>query len=136
MIRFKCIYCGELMEAPVSKASGKMDCPQCGHTVTVKKPVNSTPAENPDSLDHDIMADDDVLIEGPPVQIKMNDSPSRHPLPAGPSELPPSSPDQFPKIHFKCSCGQALKASMEHAGKRISCPHCSQKLTIPDKSEY
>ena len=82
------------------------------------------------------MTDDYVLIEGPPVPIKMDTSPSYTPPVVNPSELPPPTPDQLPKIHFKCSCGQALKASMEHAGKRINCPHCSQKRTIPDKSEY
>jgi len=137
MIRFKCIYCGEGLEAPASKGAGRMDCPQCGHTVTVKQPENSVPSENPNPPDHDNMVDDDVLIEGPPVQIKTNNSPSYTPPTTNPSELPPPTPDQLPKIHFRCSfCSQALKASMEHAGKRISCPHCSQKRTIPDKSEY
>lgn len=130
MIRFKCIYCGEPMEASASKAGGKVDCPQCNHTVTVRKPENS-------ALEDDgIAADDDVLLEGPPVQITTNNNPKITPQPPGPSELPPLTPDQIPKIHFKCTCGQALKASMEHAGKRINCPHCSQKRIIPEKSEY
>jgi len=136
MIRFKCIYCGEPMEAPASGAGGRMDCPQCNHAVTVKKPEHPAPPDNPVPQDQDIIADDDVLIEGPPVPIKMDNSPIYTPPTANPSELPPPTSDQSPKIHFKCACGQALKASMEHAGKRINCPHCTQKRTIPEKSKY
>jgi len=136
MIRFKCMYCGEPLEAPASQAGGKIDCPQCNHAVAVRRPENPTPSSNPGPPNHDMLEDDEILIAGPPVQIQTNNSPNPTPLPTSPSELPPPTPDQLPKIHFKCSCGQALKASMEHAGKRINCPHCSQKRTIPERSEY
>jgi DNA-directed RNA polymerase subunit RPC12/RpoP len=137
MIRFKCIYCGEQMEAPATLTVGKMECPQCHHAVAVRKPENPHPPDNPAPKNNHSVEDDDILLDGPPVLIKthQNEKPPA-PRPASPSDLPPPTLDQLPKIHFRCSCGQALKASMEHAGKRITCPHCTQKRTIPDKSKY
>ena len=34
-------------------------------------------------------------------------------------------------ITFKCSCGKALKADEQNAGKRAKCPACGAVLTIP-----
>jgi DNA-directed RNA polymerase subunit RPC12/RpoP len=137
MIRFQCIYCGEPMEAPATLAGGKAECPQCHHAVAVRKPDNSHPPDNPVSKIENSLEDDDILLAGPPVLIKTKQNTKNPtPRPTSPSNLPPPTAEQLPKIHFRCSCGQALKASMEHAGKRITCPHCSQKRTIPDNSEY
>ena len=137
MIRFKCIYCGEPMKTPATQAGQKIECPRCRHAVAVRKPENPHPPDNPAPKHNLPVEDDDIVLEGPPVPIKMNnDTKPPSSRPTNPSHLPPPTPDQLPKIHFRCSCSQALKASMEHAGKRITCPHCSKKRTIPDKSEY
>jgi hypothetical protein len=34
-------------------------------------------------------------------------------------------------IAFQCSCGKALRAQSDAAGKRTKCPHCGNVLTIP-----
>ena len=42
MIQFKCVYCGEEMEAPQSLAGEKLDCPSCSHRIPVPRPKNSS----------------------------------------------------------------------------------------------
>ena len=36
-VRFKCLHCGEALEAPAEMLGQLMDCPTCGETVEVQK---------------------------------------------------------------------------------------------------
>lgn len=43
-VRFKCLHCGEALEAPFEMLGQLMDCPTCGETVEVQKaPVTLPP---------------------------------------------------------------------------------------------
>jgi hypothetical protein len=35
-------------------------------------------------------------------------------------------------ISFTCGCGKQLQSQDEHAGKRVECPACGARLTVPD----
>src|SRR5262249_53173021 len=38
-------------------------------------------------------------------------------------------------IQFTCSCGRALQAKEEHAGRRVKCPACGAEATVPPGDE-
>jgi hypothetical protein len=38
-------------------------------------------------------------------------------------------------IQFTCSCGRALQAKEEHAGRRVQCPACGAQATVPPGDE-
>lgn len=35
-------------------------------------------------------------------------------------------------IHVKCKCGKLFSATESMIGKRVKCPSCKQKVTVPD----
>lgn len=34
-------------------------------------------------------------------------------------------------IAFACECGEPLAAAPEHAGRRVQCPRCGERLSVP-----
>ena len=38
-------------------------------------------------------------------------------------------------IKFKCACGKALSARAIYAGRKVRCPECGKKVTIPEPEE-
>lgn len=67
-VRFKCLHCGEALEAPFDMLGQLMDCPTCGETVEVQKaPVVLPPPPAP--------------VPRPVPKLKM-------PLPAGTAKKP------------------------------------------------
>lgn len=38
-------------------------------------------------------------------------------------------------IKFKCDCGKALSAREIYAGRRVRCPECGKKVTVPEPEE-
>ena len=46
-VRFKCLHCGEALEAPAEMLGQLMDCPTCGETVEVQKAPVALPPPPP-----------------------------------------------------------------------------------------
>jgi len=38
-------------------------------------------------------------------------------------------------IRFKCECGKALSAREIYAGRKVRCPKCGKKVTVPEPDE-
>src|SRR5262249_44140506 len=55
--------------------------------------------------------------------------PPAAPPPASYSPSPP--PSAAGTVRFDCSCGQALQARLEHAGRSVRCPACRTAVVVP-----
>ena len=64
MIRFKCIYCGQIVLAPDDGTSKKGKCPHCQHTLVVPKTTKGRPA---------VSADNEPIPERPKSRISDGD---------------------------------------------------------------
>ncbi len=126
MIQFKCIYCGEEMEAPQSLAGEKLDCPSCSHRVPVPRVKNSKEEENPAERTSDSKICTQCMHAIP--------SKASNCLYCGRSVVTPQVDSDDMLIRFDCSkCGALIKVLIAMKGQVVKCTHCGLHEIVPQK---
>jgi membrane associated rhomboid family serine protease/DNA-directed RNA polymerase subunit RPC12/RpoP len=89
----------------------------CGHVIRLKRQYVGRTVRCP-RCRHPVVIPDQTDFFGP-----------APPLPP----VAPSTPKKMRDtcIHFVCTCGKRMKASAQHAGRTVKCPHCGAMLKIP-----
>ena len=124
MIQFKCIYCGEEMEAPQSLAGEKLDCPSCSHRVPVPRVKNDKEEENPAERSSDSKICSKCMHAIP-------SKASKCPY-CGISQMTPQEDAVDMTICFDCSkCGALNKVSIALKGQVVKCTQCGLHEIVP-----
>ena len=125
MIQFKCIYCGEEMEAPQSLAGDKLDCPECSHRIPVPRLREVLDGDPPGkTLDSKICAE---CLNAIPAKA------SKCPYCSSSLVTPQATADEM-LIRFACSkCGQVNKVPDLLKGQVVKCTHCGLHEIVPQK---
>jgi DNA-directed RNA polymerase subunit RPC12/RpoP/ribosomal protein L40E len=123
MIQFKCIYCGEEMEAPQSIEGEKLDCPNCSHRVPVPR-SRTGPEENRSERTSDSKICSECLNAIP-------SKASKCPY-CGKSLATPQVGAGEMLVRFDCSkCGGQVKVPVALKGQVVKCTHCGLHETVP-----